>query len=291
MTGSRFRILTIVVMGMFAVGAVGSAYGAWLGWRGVPALPGDSQVIATVAAAGLDTSRASTTRQDDIFGYQPPLTIAIDKVLVPTLGTDGYGPGHVAVTVRGVTQPLEALAAARAALSRDGWRVDPIADGVDGRSFDALKGATLSTWTAVLNEDADGVELDTFQPVLQVTVARGEPDNIRWFIVCGWLAGAALGAVLALIVLARRGTSRSHDTKAVAIGLGLMFPATALTTLENVAYVFLAHPHPFAVKANWDWYTYIGVRPLAAVGAIALLVAVVRRAWPSCPGDQSSGVR
>lgn len=245
-----------------------------------------------VSSVGLDSSHLTTNRRDDVFGYQPPLTNVPDKVLVPVLGTDGYGPGSVTATVGAVRDPANLLITVRTALVSDGWRVSEVSTDARSRSFGATKGGLLVTWHADHREDTIGREISTFEPAVKLTVQRGEPDRTRWFVIAGWFAGGGLG--LGLIALGARRTASSQSDSVpriiTLIGFALMLPATGLTTLENLPYVFESHPHPFSVEPNWDWYMFIGTRPLAILGALLILAAPVCRVRKRSRPNRSTSI-
>lgn len=282
----------LAISAVFAGGALGSASAAWLAWRGVTPLPTGSQVAALVSSVGLDSSKLATNRRDDVFGYQPPLANVPDKVLVPVLGTDGYGPGSVTATVGAVRDPANFLITMRTALVSDGWRVSEVSTDAGSRSFGATKGGLLVTWHVDNREDTIGRELSTFEPAIKLTVQRDEPDRTRWFVIAGWFAGGGLGLALIALGVRRWASSQSDSVPMIImlIGFALMLPANGLTTLENLPYLFQPHPHPFSIEANWDWYMFIGTRPLAILGALLILAAPAYRVRKRLRPNRSTSV-
>jgi hypothetical protein len=274
----KFSLSTyiIILLGAITFGALGSALGSWWGWQESPALPSNAAVTSIVADAGLSLP-ATFERRDAPFGYDPPLTATADKILVPILGTDGYGPGKVTGTVHGVSQPPASLAAVRSSELRAGWHVQSISGPDDGESFSATRGSVLVTWTEVHPENADGVELKTFKPLLRVEVARSQPAWLRWFVLCCWSVGLVVGGILTLIAVPRYQPWRTSpiNTPLLLAGFLLMLPATMLTSLENLPYLVQARPFPYAPEAGWDWYTFVLIRPLFLLGSVTTVLAIV----------------
>ncbi|WP_433789059.1 hypothetical protein [Actinoplanes sp. CA-252034] len=236
------------------VAALGAAAGAWLGWRPPAGLPSDERARALIAAATPDPSAAFVERFDAVFGYRYPG----DRLL----GSDDYGPGFAVVTINTPPQGYAALVTrARRGFEALDWRTadSPYGDGGFEARHDDLKLTAYGAHACT----PDDVESCGSQPAsgpylaLAFQIERTRPPLAWPFSAIGWLLGLAAGGLLG---------RRSPDNRLWRCGLALTLPATAMVTAAAVM------PGDDPV---WEGYMYLLLRPLAAVGAVSLLVAVV----------------
>ncbi|PRX22552.1 hypothetical protein CLV67_10479 [Actinoplanes italicus] len=235
------------------VAALGASAGAWLGWRSPADLPADQQARALVAAAVADPSAEFVERFDAVFGYQYDGS--------PILGGDDYMPGFAVVTVNVGAGGFEALAGrARAGFERAGWSTGDSPYG-DGGFVARRDGLYLTAYGAVACVPADveacGSQLSggTFGG-LGIQFERDRPALAVPLSAAGWLAGLLAG----WFVPARRGPLMWS-------GLVLAVPATLAVTATALV------PENDPV---WDGYMFLPFRPLALIGALLILAALVR---------------
>nr|BFE61043.1 hypothetical protein GCM10020063_055690 [Dactylosporangium thailandense] len=218
-----------------------AALGAWLGWRGAPALPSDAAAVELIQPAAPAAQFAVTVRQEAPFAYEHP-----DEPLTWLIGNDDYNAGWVGLTVSG-TNP----GSLRAGLEAQGWHTsdDPYPPTAGG--FAASKGE----WSL---EVRPGV-------ALTVDLARAEPGRVGPLTVAGYVLGLAAGALLALGV-------RRLGLAALVAGLVLLLPGTVLTTGDLVFNRTL--PADVTPPALWGDYLFFGVRLLSTAGVVLLAAAL-----------------
>jgi hypothetical protein len=252
------------------VGLGGAALGQWIGWQTAAALPTDVEAEA-IARLALGGPVPEPDRRDEIYGMD---------------GTGRYGAGRVRFTV-----PAEPTAASypwqvkdvRVRLDTAGWRVDKTwaGDGPYESSREVRRAG------AQRSERVDGLQFVADKGDWRVTFTVGPGDEAHLDIVraaplwvpVGGLAGGVLGVALGWLV-GRWAVRRWHSVTvvprrmaavfAVVAAVGLL-PAVAVTLVrEAVGYAQLSSPQ----VPLWTGVTEPGLRPLAALAALALFAAL-----------------
>jgi hypothetical protein len=265
--------LTLALVGLLAIAALGGSGGARYAWSDAPELP-STEEAAAVAAVGVDGFVHVVSRRDELFTYVLPVK-GIDRWLVPVLGDDDYQAGAVTLDTTPVEGAGRAIYQVDDRLRRAGWQVT--APHVDryGVSVRASRGTMATTWS-VERRVAGGA----FEPTLTVSVQRSAPQDLRIWILIGWGVGLAAGLLIVGLttLMMRRYSrpSRSLSFSLYAIGTLLLLPATGLTTVAIIG--FLAGSDWDGVTPPWVAYTMFGVRPLAILGVLAVLAAPVAAA-------------
>ncbi len=269
-------VVAVLVTGYAAV-ALG-ALGGFLGWQSAPPLPGNADAVRIVGPA-LPPGAAvpAPTRWDFVFGDNPKYT---DPPWVYLLGgTDEYQTGQVFLEVRDPAlgaRPAVDEAAAR--MRAAGWRVVAV---------------PADSWpSAVAYRDGWRVELDGAggeSPGLRIALTRTTPGAVRLLT----LAGLVLGGFAGWLTVAwayRRGRRAGPMRRAATIvlcgaGLVALLPATGLSAVALVASLA---PAPDPVP-GWIGYVFLLARPLAYLGGLALLGALVVRATGR-PGPRNAEI-
>ena len=270
--GIRFRfrvwgtagLLAAIAAATFAAVSLG-AFGSYLGWQTAPRLPSDAEVLRMLQPALPPGASAQPQRWDFIFDDNPQYTDPRWIYLVG--GTDDYQAGKVFFqfaypndqraqqVVAGVDEEMRTAGwqpvakqmsgcCPETALHRDGWLVEAFSEGY----------------------------LDESHYGLQIAVSRTTPAAVLPLTTAGLLAGGLAGWLIAAWVFRRiRGFSATRRAvTGLVFGAGLLaiLPATALSALALIA-SYLAPDHPAAPA--WLGYTFILFRPLAYLGAAAVV--------------------
>jgi hypothetical protein len=265
------RPFLVAVAAALLVGLSGAASGQWLGWSPADPLPTDAEAAA-IARLALGGPVPEPDRREKIYG----------------LTADGrYLPGRVRFTV-----PVDPASAAlpwqikdvRVRLFNAGWAVDKTwagtgpdesnrathrasagqAEPLSGLQFVADKGEWRVTYTVGPGDEA------------HLDIVRAAPLWVPVGALVGGLLGAAVGFLVARWAVRRwRGQvglpRRTAQILAVAGALAVL-PAVALTLArEAIGYAQLSHPQ----VPLWTGAAEPGLRPLAAIGALALIGALV----------------
>jgi tellurite resistance protein TehA-like permease len=123
--------------------------------------------------------------------------------------------------------------------------------------------------------------LDESHYGLQAAVSRTTPAPVLPLTTAGLLAGSVAGWLMAAWVFRRvqesTPTRRAFTVVVVGVGLLALFPATALSALALVASYFAPH-HP--AEPAWLGYTFMLFRPLAYLGAAAVVGGLLIAAAP-----------
>ncbi|MFE9207319.1 hypothetical protein [Micromonospora sp. NPDC007230] len=279
--GLRFRfrvwgaagIVGAICAATVAAVALG-ALGGYLGWQTAQPLPSNADALRMVEPALPPGRSAEPQRWDFIFDNNPEYTDPRWVYLIG--GTDEYragkvffqftypSDGPVRQLVDGAEQRMRAAGwrpagmdlsgcCPESAVYRDGWLVDVFSEGY----------------------------LDESHYGLQVAVSRTTPADVLPLTTAGLLAGAVAGWLMAAWVFRRvqEGTSTRRALTVVVAGVGLLalFPATALSALTLVASYFAPH-HP--AEPAWLGYTFMLFRPLAYLGAAAIVGGLLITAVP-----------
>lgn len=240
------RFVAAVVCAL-TVAAVGAALGAWLGWRGAPALPSDAAVLALVQPAAPDARLTVVARHDAPFAYEHapgPMTWLI--------GDDDYNAGGVVLTAGASLDTL------RAGLAAQGWHTsdDPAYQGI---------AASKGEWSVhAYPADVDGSPTDRHvAKVVAVDFGRAEPARVGPLTAAGYLLGLAAGWLL----------TRRANRYLLAAGLLLLLPGTVITTGDLIAVRTL--PADVTPPALWGDYLFFGIRALTTVGLLVMAVALL----------------
>lgn len=243
------RILTALT-----VAALGAAAGAWLGWRDPAPLPSDEQARALVTAAASGPVAPFVERFDAIFGYRYPG----DQLL----GSDDYGAGFAVVTINNPPAGYAALVTrSREGFEGLGWETadGPFGDGGFVARRDGLKVTTYGAHACGPDdvESCGSPRSEGPYPALAFEIERTRPPLAVPLTVTGWLLGLVAGWLLALV---------GPDRRLWWHALSLLAPATVMVT----AFAVVPGDDPV-----WEGYMYLMLRPLAALGALLLVVALV----------------
>jgi hypothetical protein len=227
--------------------AATAAGAAWVGWRAAGPLPSDVQAREIVAPLVPGAPVRLGQRDDSLFGYSGGGSLS------RLLGDDRFNSGHVDVALGSTTSDQ-----VQAAMSNAGWQVDTDADlGVSAR-----KGGVA----ALLYQQGGSVTIE---------LLRSRPGPVRPLELIGWVAGLLLGWIVALRLIAAR-------RAAWIVGAGsavLLLPATVLTTGQLFAESVL--PSTITPPALWGDYASFVVHPLALLGAVLGVPALVLLVWPA----------
>ncbi|MEV8511530.1 hypothetical protein [Dactylosporangium sp. NPDC051484] len=233
----------------FTVAAVGAALGAWVGWRGAPALPSDSAALSLI---GPDTGLTAVGRNDAVFAYEHesgPLTWLI--------GDDDYNAGSILMTT--TTATVQALTTGLAA---QGWHTseDPVVQG-----FAASKGE----WSIrVYPAFADGSPTDrSAAEAVAVEFGRTQPGRVWPLVAVGYLLGLAAGWFVGWFA------GRRVVGWVLLGALVLLLPGTVITTGDIIAAVAL--PADATPPALWGDYLFIGIRAFTTVGLLVMAVSLL----------------
>ncbi|GAA3455332.1 hypothetical protein [Dactylosporangium matsuzakiense] len=241
--------LAVAVACALTVAPLFAAAGAWLGWRGAPALPSDPAALQLLSAAIPGAQCAVTGRHEAPFDYEHP-----DEPLTWLVGNDDYNAGGVELLATGTT-----AAGLRAGLAAQGWHTadDPTIDG-----YAASRGRWALEFRA---GDAGGVA---------IALGHAEPAPVTPLTVAGYALGLAAGALLA-----RR--ARRAARSALTAGLLVLVPGTVLTTGDLLWALTL--PADVTTPAAWGDYLFFGVRLLTTAGVLLLAAAVTLSLRPARP--------
>ncbi len=260
----------------FALGALGAAASAWLGWQlAAGELPSDDQARAITHTVLPGQPVESIQRRDVLFGYDPPLA-GLDRWLVPLLGGDDYDPGWVDVVALTSGDPTTSLSQIRDRIHAAGWQVTEIRQMGWGPRINA-RNDNFAAYLEI-TVPPDGQEVATV-----LSIQRAEPGPVLPLTLVGAVAGALIGWLMTCRT-ARNFRGRSPGTRAMltvvtTISLLLLFPATAWTILGLIG-SYLANPEPFLPFAAWGAYMFILVRGLTLLGLLGLLCVVGGSALP-----------
>ncbi|MFI7650924.1 hypothetical protein ACIBTZ_33380 [Micromonospora sp. NPDC049460] len=280
--GIRFRfrvwgaagVLAAISAATFAAVALG-AFGSYLGWQTAPPLPSNAEVLQMVQPVLPPEAAAQPQRWDFIFDNNPEYSDPRWTYVVG--GTDEYRAGKVffQFTYPHNKPPQQVVAAADERMRAAGW-------------LPAAKQTSGCCPETALHRDGWLVEvfsegyLDESHYGLQIAVARTTPAVVLPLTTAGLLAGGLAGWLLAAWVFRRfhESTPARRTLTVVVCGAGLLalFPATALSAVLLVASYFTPE-HP--AEPAWVGYTFILFRPLAYLGAAALVGGLPVTALPS----------
>ncbi|WP_436522484.1 hypothetical protein [Actinoplanes sp. HUAS TT8] len=269
--GPRVRRWIAVFVVALTFAALLGAGGAWLGWRGAPALPDDQRAREIVAAIVPGMRVGEVERHDVIFGDPDPMSSQL------IAGTDEYDAGSVTLEPAGsasdaeeepdaVETPVFAaaldVAGARAALERDGWE---IRSGTTVRSVTARRGSLELT---VYQDNGPG----------GVVFHRPEPALVRVLALVGWGAGLLLGGWIGL-----RFSRRSKPGAARILGrTGTVLLLTS--TMAVTAGLLLPWPPPIppdGPDALWEPYVAVPWKPFVLIALACWTLAAVLRWSPA----------
>ncbi|WP_091640590.1 hypothetical protein [Micromonospora pallida] len=271
-SGIRFRfrvwgaagILAAITSATFAAVALG-AFGGYLGWQTAPPLPSNAEVLRMVEPALPPGASAQPQRWDFIFDDNPEYTDPRWAYLVG--GTDEYPAGKVffQFTYPYDKPPQQVVAGADKQLRAAGWQP---AD----RQMSGCCPETALHRNGWLVEVFSEGHLDESHYGLQIAVARTTPAAVLPLTTAGLLAGGLAGWLVAAWAFRHiQESSPARRALVVAVfgaGLLALLPATALSTLTLTASYFTSH-HP--TEPAWVGYTFIFFRPLAYLGAAAIV--------------------
>ncbi|WP_143025321.1 hypothetical protein [Micromonospora sp. WMMB235] len=279
--GLRFRfrvwgaagIVGVICAATVTAVALG-ALGGCLGWQTAQPLPSNADALRMVEPALPPGTSAEPQRWDFIYDDNPEYTDPRWVYLIG--GTDEYRAGKVFFQftypndrpvrhlVDGAEQRMRAAGwrpaimnlsgcCPESAVYRDGWLVEVFSEGA----------------------------LDGSHNGLQVAVSRTTPAAVLPLTTAGLLAGAAAGWLMAAWAFRRiqaaTPTRRALTVVVAGVGLLALFPATALSALALVASYFAPH-HP--AEPAWIGYTFMLFRPLAYLGAAAVVGGLLITAVP-----------
>jgi hypothetical protein len=260
---SRPRLAFAVLVSTTLV-ALGSSAGAWLGWRGAPALPGTDDAGALVQ--GVVPGRPLTTMEAE----SPELSTvfpagATGLAVLPLSGGNHFGAGYVRIILdtgrdRGV------VGAAATRLRDAGWQVR-----AEGAGFTATaQGLGLE----VHPSDGDGEPVARVEDYrrLTLTLYRAEPRAALPLALLGGLAGAALGYGWLRLRARRRGRYRTVADATALAGVLALLPASLLTV--GVLGLRLVGSGAAATVTGDGAFVLVPLRPLTAAGLLVLAVAL-----------------
>ncbi|MFF5227833.1 hypothetical protein [Dactylosporangium sp. NPDC000521] len=238
--------------GALTLGALGAGLGGWLAWSVSPDLPSD-RVALSMSQPLVPGTRlhAPDRRHDPAFGYDPP-----EGVQALLFGGDDYNGGYVVYRVDPPAQNVTgAIGVAREDLVKGNWTVSTRAPDLPGQA----EGVTAVRGELVMQVYQEGAGM------LILEIGRREPSAVTPLVTLLGLGGLALGWA---------GMRRAAGDRVAAVtawaGVGFLAPCTLLT-YAVVATMYLS-PVTGPV-ASWDAYTGIGLRLLANIGVLLLLVA------------------
>jgi len=246
-------------------GVLVAAGGAWLGWRTAAPLPDSAQVARIASAVPLSPAKPAI-RHDYIFGSpagegSPGLT-----------GLAEYDSGGVIYVYNSspVGRPGPSALAAEVAdrLRADGWRVD-------GATFDGK-------WTTSVVAYKGGTHVVFFDVsgFAKLRIDRAEPAAVPVLTVVGLIVGALMGWLLAGWVSRRAATQPVAVKVAVILLSTVSFAAFTPACFYGWIPVVRGYVEEGQGGALWGGLVFIGVRPLAGIGAVAALIVVALAALP-----------
>ncbi|HEX5995301.1 MAG TPA: hypothetical protein VFY84_09195 [Jiangellales bacterium] len=277
--------LMLIYAALTAAVALG-AFGGYLGWQTARPLPSDAEALRLVGPALAPGASAQPQRWDFVFDENPKYTDPRWVFLVA--GTDEYRAGKVFYQFGYPhdSSPKDVVTRAEQRMLAAGWQSA-------GRLSRDLSGCCPS---AAVHRDSWFVEifsegyLDDSHYGLQVAVLRTPPALVLPLTTAGLLAGALGGWLLAAWAIRRLRTSRpAHRAVMVLTGAGAaaLIPATGLSALALVG-TYLARYDP---TPAWAGYTFLLARPLAYLGAAAVVAGLVVAAAAPRSAPQQAVVR
>jgi hypothetical protein len=279
--GLRFRFRVWGAAGI--VGAVCAAtvtavalgaLGGYLGWQTAQPLPSNADALRMVEPALPPGTSVEPQRWDFIFDNNPKYTDPRWMYLVG--GTDEYRAGKVffQLTYPNDRPARELVDGAEQRMRGAGWRPA----GTDSSGCCPESTVYRDGWLVEVFSEG---YLDESHYGLQVAVSRTTPAAVLPLTTAGLLAGGVAGWLLAAWVFRRlhRGIPTRRGVTVVVAGVGLLalFPATALSALALVASYFSPY-HP--AEPAWLGYTFMLFRPLAYLGAAAVVGGLLITAVP-----------
>ena len=248
-------------MAVISEGVAAGALSSSSGRQSAPPLPGPAEAARLVQPALPAGASVHASRWDFLFADSPKYT---DPDWVYLLGgTDEYEAGrvHVAATY---PRAENAADAARTRLAAQGWRLGPATGGAYPETVAYRDGLRIKLFT--MTDTHDG---------LVVVLTRTAPSGVLPLTTLGLLAGALGGWLLAAWAFRRAAgaspTRRAGGGLLVIGGVIALFPATAYSLVAIVA-GYVTAPEPVPV---WIGYVFMVARPLAGLGAAALLAALL----------------
>ncbi|MFI2651673.1 hypothetical protein [Micromonospora fulviviridis] len=250
------------------------ALGGYLGWQTAQPLPSNAEALRMVESALPPGTAAEPQRWDFIFDNNPEYTDPRWVYLIG--GTDEYRAGKVffQFTYPNDRPVRQLVDGAEQRMRAAGWRPA----GMDLSGCCPESAVYQDGWLVEVFSEG---YLDESHYGLQVAVSRTTPATVLPLTTAGLLAGAVAGWLMAAWVFRRvqEGTPTRRAFTVVVAGVGLLalFPATALSALALVASYFAPY-HP--ADPAWLGYTFMLFRPLAYLGAAAVVGGLMITAVP-----------
>ncbi|MEU5725393.1 hypothetical protein [Micromonospora sp. NPDC047738] len=274
----RFRVwgalgVTLAVSAAVTAAVALGAFGNFLGWRSAPPLPRDVEVRQLVGRALPPGAPVEPQRWDFTFDQNPEY---LDPRWFYLLGgTDEYRAGKVffQFTYSDDQPRRDMVEAAGRRMQEAGWKL---------RSSD-LSGccpevaAIKEGWLVEIFSEGD---LDESHYGLQVALTRTTPADALSLTGVGLVVGGPAGWLLAAYVFQRAHRLHPGRRKVVALLCGGGLLAVLPATLLSGAAILTAYLDPTGPTPGWLGYTFFGLRPLAYLGGIAVVLGLLLAAVP-----------
>lgn len=266
----------------FVVMVFGACAGNWWDWQDVPPLPSTAETTAIARTALPGVEPTELRRGDYRYGF--PHLDPHRPWDVDLLGEDDYGLGYALVMGQwqsGHAEWVDRVAAARRHLRNDGWTIIEV--GSNGNRYEdyfvARQGTLVIAVSASYNETTDewmDLEFGRTSPsVRSLSVGVGAGLGL----LVGWVLSSSLSRRIEQLPSLRRRVVRMLVSLAVYIEM----PAALFTMFLLPDLIFPGGDGVGRWLPLWSMYVFPAFRPLALLGGVFALIALILAALPAHP--------